>query len=91
MAKLNMKKVLTIGGGAAAAFLAFNWWTKRSAAQAAELKRIEDAAKAAKAAGASDKDIVGQVMATPAVQEALTQGATAAKGLITSLLSKIGL
>ena len=91
MPKLNTKKVLMIGGGAVAAFLAFNWWSKRSAAQAAQLKAAESAAAAAKASGASTQSIVSQLVSTPAVQEQLAKGEAVATSFVKSLLGKLGI
>lgn len=91
MPKMNKKRLFMIGGGAVAAFLAFNWWSKRNAAQAAELKKAEDVAKAAKASGADSKNVIRQVLATPAVQQKVAELGTGATGFISSLLSKIGI
>lgn len=91
MPKLNTKKVLMIGGGAAGLFLVWNWWSKRSAAQAAAVKQAEQAAAAAKASGASTQSIVSQLVSTPAVQEQLAKGEAAATGFIKGLLGKLGI
>lgn len=88
MPKLNTKKVLLIGGGAVGAFLAFNWWSKRNAAQAAEAEKV---AAAAKASGSDSKGVVDALLATPAVQEKLKEGEAAASSFIKSLLSKVGI
>lgn len=91
MPRLNKKKLLYIGGGVAVALVGFNWLARRNAAQAAEIKKAEDVAKAAKASGSDTQSIVQQVLATPAVQEKVAELGTKATGFVSSLLSKIGI